>query len=384
MPFEKVAEHTREGQPHRSAGPASAPPHTTLPHPARPALLAPVAVAVALAATPARAADPPRTSSLAWVRAPGAETCAGPRELAQAVDRLLDRPVLVSPAHADVLLEGTIEPLSAGPGYRARLLLSDPGGAVLGTRELETRSTDCHALDEQLALVLAFLIDPHAALTRTPPVPTASPAQPPLPPPPQVRPAPLAVPCPPPPPPAPAPAPAPARPWRTSLDVGGAVTAGLLPDAGLGLSLRAELTPPWLFPIEIGGTVWATARAGTPARGADLSLSWGALAACPLTWEHGRTRVRGCAGGLVGALRVAGSGFRVSSTREEPVVAFSLGGRVTWRLAGPLQVGVGIALLAPLERARVFHLDAAGAERELFRAEPVAGVLDAAIGLGFP
>lgn len=349
-----------------------------------PALL--LATGLALTAAPAAAGETPRSSSLTWFRQAGAETCAGPRELAQAVDRQLGGAVLVSAAQADVLIDGKIEPIRSGQGFRAHLTLTDPGGVVLGTRDLESPSRDCHALDEQLALVIALLIDPDAALgpTSTSPSapssssPIAAPiAPPPSSPPPRLRPAPPVTPAIPPP-------PAPSPPWRQSIGLGAVVAAGLLPGVGAGLSLRAEVTPPWFVPIELGGVVWGSARAESAGRGADLSLSWGVLSLCPLTWEGALTRLRGCAGAAVGALRAQGFGFASSSTREDVVAELVLGARVTRRLVGPLQVGLGLALLAPLQRARVFSVDASGTEHDIFLAAAVAGMLDGEIGLAFP
>jgi hypothetical protein len=336
-------------------------------------------IAAAVGGTPAAwAGEPQRSSSLGWVRLPGAEACIGARDLAQAVEQRLARPVFVSPAQADVLIEGRIEPAPPGPspgpaGFRAHLTLSDASGAVLGTRDLEAPDVACRALDEQLALVVALLIDPDALAVK------------PAPPPPVVveR---VFVPVPVTPPP-------PARePWRDSLSVGPAFSLGLLPRAGFGLSLRGEITPPSLFPFEIGGAVWLDGRAepagavSPSAKGAVLSLAYGLIGACPLSWRQGGTHLRACAELEIGAIRSVGYGFTSGSGlgQEQPIVQASLAGRVSRRLVGPLEIGLGLALAVPLHRVRFFYTDAANAEQELFRTGAVAGLVDAGLGVSFP
>jgi len=355
-----------------------------------PRSLARLALAAALGsgAAPAAAEAPPRSSSLGWVRLPGAEACVGTRELALAVEQRLGRSAFVPPAQAEVFLDGHVAP--AGPGFRARLTLSDAHGVVLGTRELEALEGGCRALDEPLALVIALLIEPDAILAARRPA---------APPPHRGVEAPC-VPAPPPPLPPPAEPPLddtatgprplpPAEPWRESLSLGGAVAAGLLPRAGVALSLRGEIVPPSFFPIEIGGAVWldATASAASgPSRGATLSLSYAMLGLCPLAWSAGGTSVRACAELEVGAIRSVGFGFAggTGAGQEQPVGQVGVTGRVSRRLVGPLEIGIGLGLVVPFDRARFFYVDAAGNPQELFRMAAVAAVVDGAIGVAFP
>ncbi len=80
---------------------------------------------------PAAAADKPapRTSSLSWIRLPGADACVSTQDLARDVEARLRRPVFVSPAQADVSVEGHIEPRAPGPGWKATIALRDAKGA---------------------------------------------------------------------------------------------------------------------------------------------------------------------------------------------------------------------------------------------------------------
>lgn len=351
-----------------------------------------LALAGALAGGDARAADAPRVASLGWVRLPGAESCVGPPELASMVERRLGRAVFVSAAQAGLHVEAHVAPMTPAlpprdartfdlppladtAGFRAHISISDAGGALLGTRELEAPRAGCRALDEQLALVIALLIDPDAALAPRAPSPKPrapkrviverilAPDSTPLPP--------------------------PAKPWKADLAVGASVSAGLVPKAGIALSLRGEIVPPSFVPIEIGADLTRDAAAfapGSATKGATLSLAYGTIGVCPLVWEHGATRVRGCLDLGAGSIRSVGSGFSGvnGAGQEQPVIHGAAAGRVSHRLVGPLELGVGLGLLVPFRRARFFYVDAAGDQQELYRMAPVAGLIDATVGLSFP
>src|SRR5579871_2651613 len=150
--------------------------------PHRPLALAALA-AVALGVGQAEAEAPP--SSLGWVRLPGAESCIATRDLARDVEQRLGKAVFVSPAQAEVIVEGRIEAVTGGEAaFRARLTLTNAQGAVLGTRDLDVPAgSTCRSIDDQLSLVIALLIDPDAILAprgapSPPPVPPVPPAQP--------------------------------------------------------------------------------------------------------------------------------------------------------------------------------------------------------------
>jgi hypothetical protein len=317
-------------------------------------------------------AEPPRTSSLAWARLPGADACVSAPELARAVEKQLGRAVFVSSAGAEVVVDGRIEPSTGAPGFRAHLALLDARGGVLGTRDLQTGSSSCRALDDQLALVIALLIDPAALLaspSREPPSPRS--------PSPRATAPPLVVA-------RTAPPVAPRRRWRTSVALGGAVAVGLLPGARGALVLRGDVTPPGFVPIQLGGALWSTARVDSGGKGATLSLAWGTLSVCPLSLAWGTTGLRACAGAALGAVRARGYGFKLSTGAAQVVAAGVVEGRMTQRLVGPMELGLGLGLLVPFERARAFYLDASGAEQEIARTGAVAGVLDLGVGVAFP
>jgi hypothetical protein len=157
----------------------------------------------------------------------------------------------------------------------------------------------------------------------------------------------------------------------------------------VGLSLRGEIEPPSFVPIELGGIVWKDARADAatgPTRGANVSMAYGMVGLCPLVWGPGATRVRGCADLEVGAVRAVGYGFAATSGagQEQPVVQAQVAGRVTRRIVGPLELGLGLGLVVPFERARFFYVDAERNQQELFRTSPVVAVVEASVGVAFP
>jgi hypothetical protein len=192
--------------------------------------------------------------------------------------------------------------------------------------------------------------------------------------------------------PVPAPPPPAREPWREALTIGPALTLGLLPGAAFAITLRGELTPPGLFPFEIGGAAFLDAHA-TPAgapnpspKGATLSLTYGMLGLCPLAWRSGGTRLAACAEIEFGALRAVGYGFATGSgvVEDPPVVQATLAGRVARRLVGPLEIGLGLGLVVPLRPVSIYFVDAAGTREQLFRTSAVAGTVDAWLGVAFP
>ncbi len=106
---------------------------------------------------------------------------------------------------------------------------------------------------------------------------------------------------------------------------------------------------------------------------------------CLLTWGAGGARVRGCAELDVGAMRSVGYGFTARNASQGQAIAQgAVAGRVTQRIVGPLEIGVGLGIVVPFDPARFFYVDAAGNQQELFHMAAVAGVVDASVGLSFP
>jgi hypothetical protein len=338
--------------------------------------LASAFAAVVRLAPEARADEGKRTSSLAWVRLEGAESCVAGSALARRVEERLRRKVFVSASDADLSIEGSIGPL-AGAGFRAVLRVTARDGTVLGTREVETRQARCDAIDEKLSLVVSVLIDPDGAAA-------AAPAEAPAPP--------LAAPtvverdrvvivhdAPPP----------PSERWRFELTVAATGLAGLQPGIGLGVAPSVMLHPPRFWSVLVGGGLAASSStdvvrdsAGAGAS-AEASLAHGVLAVCPLDATRGRLEAAACAGALVGALRSRGVGFDTTASTSALVAGPMASGRLTFTLASPLVATFAAALVVPLAQAEVGYRSAAG-EGTLFRTSSVAGVGELGVGVQFP
>ncbi|MEM9190312.1 MAG: hypothetical protein AAGF12_14100 [Myxococcota bacterium] len=104
------------------------------------------------------------TSSLNWVRLPGAEACVGSQALGTEVEALLGRSIFVSSSSAEIAVEARIGPLpEADATFEAVLAVSAADGTILGERTLRHEGP-CPQFTETLAVVIALLIDPDAEL----------------------------------------------------------------------------------------------------------------------------------------------------------------------------------------------------------------------------
>ena len=339
-----------------------------MPNPRRPlAVLATVAL-LALARE-SRADEGKRTSSLAWVRLEGAESCIAGAALGRSVEERLRRKAFVSASDADISVEGSIGPAPKA-GFRAVLRVTARDGTVLGTRDVETRSTRCDASDEKLSLIVSVLIDPDAgAAEEAVPPPLATP--------PSVveRERVVVVHDAPPP---------PVERWRFALTVGATGLAGLQPGIGFGIGASAVLHPPHFWGVLVGGGIAASSSTGT-VRGAsaEASLADGVLALCPLEATKGRLEAAACAGALVGALRSRGIGFDTTANTSSLVAGPLVSGRLTLAIAGPLVTTLAAELVVPLAHAEVGYRTAQG-EGALFRTSSVAGIGALGVGVQFP
>jgi hypothetical protein len=322
-------------------------------------------------------AAPPRTSSLAWVRLPGAEGCIDMRQLAQAVELRLGRPAFVAPTRGDLAIEARIAPTQNADGWRATIAVVDATGQLAGVRELQIDGHECRSIDDELELVLALLIDPSAALAppmiaREPLVsmPIAIAIAPPLPPPP-------AMVCP--------PLGPPRDPWRVGVEVGPVGSIGLLPGGvGAGVQLRAHVAPPRGPSFELGGSFWLDRTVHTTHADPAFSLAYGWLAVCPVDVEVRGNALSACAAAQLGSLRVGAPALPGVFHQEELVFSLAAEARLRRRFAGPLFAGLGLGLAVPTVRDRFYFTDPAGTRHDVFQAAPIAALLDLGLGVELP
>lgn len=332
-----------------------------------------VALIVVVAAPSARAEpDARRTSTLAWVRLPGAEACIGPVELAAAVEARLGRVVFAPVSRADLAVEGRIEP--TGLGFGATLVVSDRDGRRLGARELRSKERDCRAIDRALVLVTSLLIDPEAFRDAAPP-PDAAPEAPLHPTPPPVQSSTEAFGRPPPPVPPPR-----AALWGV-LGLSGGLGFGPLPSPGLGGALTLELGMQDGLRGQLSALLAhgvAETVAGTPA---GFTLAAGAAAACFAGQPRPSLSWAACMGVELGGLLASAAALSGEQDRTGLWGAVVLGLHADlvlhreWLLHGALQAGL------PLRRDRFTYVDGAGAERVLFEPGPV--LVRLGLGLSF-
>lgn len=302
-------------------------------------------------------ADGPRerSSSLSWVRLEGAESCLGGAALARAVEERLGRPVFVSAARGELVVEGRAERTTAPAGFRAVVTLAQGDGVVLGERVVDSAGASCDELGRLVAVAIAVMIDP-----------LLPPAPPPPPPPPTrvvVRTRRVVV-------------TRPARRWGLGADGSLAAAAGLLPGAALGVQGGFLLAPPRFPPLLAEGAL-LYARTDL----VDLVQAYGGIALCPLTWNGRRLSLWGCAGVDVGGLFAAGRQPALVDA-ERLVAQAQVSLRAGLRLVGPLVLRAGLHLLVPLRHDELTTTDGTG-RVVLYAPDPVAGVVALGLGLRF-
>lgn len=326
-------------------------------------------IAAALSATAAQAEERGPTASLSWVRLDGADTCVTTQGLANGVEQALERKVFVSAADAQLSVEGHVA-RTAG-AWRARVSMRDAKGALLGTRDLESRDTSCDVLGKQLALVVSLMIDAEAPKPPPAPVLPASPPAREI----VVERETVYVPT----------APVPPRSWKLAVGASTVVGVGVMPETATALRGTVIVDPPRFWAVALSGTMWMDQSIAAERGGrADVALAYGGLALCPLATFGPRLSWRGCAGGQVGSLRTRGVGFDDAFADERLLVNATLEGAFGVRVAGPLLATAGLAFLVPLAKSELAYRTADGAQHQLFRAAPLAITGELGLALLFP
>lgn len=325
-------------------------------------------------------ADEGRTSSLSWVRLEGTEDCIGTRDLASRVEARLRRDVFVSPARADVSVEGTIERTADPPGYRAHFRMRDAQGGELGVRTIERGGEDCRALDESLTLVVSVMIDPDAATRPETEDPKKDPGAKPA----RARervitkekvvyvdnpPATGAQPKPP--------------PFLAEASASGLVALGPLPNPAIGGGIETMIEPSGFIGLEGGLRFF-------PPRGVDLpdgaSADFAMLAArgglCPHLVNDGVLWLGVCARSEVGVISARPEAFAAGEgdSAYRVYVAGGVGGLASVRLVGPFVLRGSVTGMLPVMQSSYVATGRDGSEVEIFSPWPVA--LTASLGLG--
>lgn len=317
-------------------------------------------------------------AALSLRRLPGADSCAGVKELATRVDDHLGRSVFVSPAIAELLVEAALARRAEG-GYAVSILLSDSTGATLGTRQLAVEATDCGPAIEAAALAIALMLDPDAVspASRRDFAPSPAPSRP--------------APCNEPPEPArlppvsPLPPSSPPEPprWSARLNAGPSLAVGQLPGVALGVSFGVRLLPPnERAGIDVRGTyLWPRGADVEGGAGADFRSSSGALTGWFIPWRHGPLTLGLGAGLEVAAITAVGRGFVPSRYAQSWRVAGVLELELAWQRSGAFGLFVRPAAGVALYRDRFEGTPANGARTIIF--EPTRAQASLTAGLTF-
>jgi hypothetical protein len=365
---------------------------------------------LALWASPARATELP-PPGINWVRLGGAESCISAAALAQRVEARVGRALFVAIGEAGLFVDGYVSP-DRDRGWHVTLELSEPGGKVLGRREMQFAGDDCSAIDEAVALVIAVTLYPNTSLVATgialDPSTTASLqalfGQEPVDPDPSSLPARVA-----------APEPSatseraslvaarttPARNdafepadgssapsgrsrgWSVAFAAGAAGGLGHLPRASLGLAAHVAITPPSAWPIEAGLVLFPaqterSAQASGRARFDSIAAS---LALCP--WQpEWLPELMFCAGAEVGRLHVVSDGFPEGDITADDAIANALGAsRLRARLLGPLELRAALVVAVALAQHRYTIQTGDGSTATLFRIPQLAARVELGLAL---
>lgn len=328
---------------------------------------------VALCAATAHAGEPPKPSSLSWVRLDGAESCITTQALARAVETRLGHPVFVSPSEAELSVEGSVGPVVGPVKWRATVAMRGRDGAMLGTRSIESAEAECGTLDDKLALAIAIMIDPEGAMTKHDPPPPPPPIE-------HTIYVPVNVPVP------ALPLPLPPKPtWHIEPQAGVGMYLGFTPQIGFGIFGAANVaTPISHVGFRVAGHFVVPNGIAVDAGRAEAWVAQGSAAYCPLFGEAGRMSGYLCFGGSAGLFHASGEGMPATRSGSLPLLGAVLDWAASVRLVGPLTLGVTASLGVGILRGRIAYTAPAGGETEVYATGLLTFSSGAFVGLRFP
>jgi hypothetical protein len=339
----------------------------------------------------------PKSFSLNWVRDPDAEGCITSGALARVIESMFG-PVFVAPSEAAFAIEGRIWPLEHEGGFRARISVTDRGGARLGVRELSNAAPSCRSFDAAIALVIAMSIDPELGVEQLPPelldslsveadpgaallaelrsgaVKESVPARQPLA-------AGVELP-------APVAAPQPraageSRPPEATelsaqLEAGYAAGLAVLPQLSSGplVGVALSVSPRWSFALR--GVLWLPndallAEPNPRELAVPISMVLTSLSAC-FSGIRSSALVWDACGGVANGVRWSdASALQTPSDVTTVDVGPMLSSQVRLRVLDPFELRASIAAYAPLQRQGFTYRELANREQELFTPGRVQG-----------
>lgn len=257
-----------------------------------------------------------------------ADRCISAAEIEQSVQAELGRVVFAEPAGV-ATLEVRVRIVEDAPARFRAVITSGPADPQAATasnaaeRELEATG-DCRTLDEQLALVVALLVDADPVAEVPEPLPAAPEPEPPSPPVQDTSPVSSA----------PSWESAPAGPWNIAAGALGVVGFGLLPHTAVGLAIEGTAAPPAWPSLRLRAVGFLPGEAVAQA-GSWLEITWvfSGLSVCPKLASAGRFTLGGCLGADVTFLHIESHGLSGGKS------TLRVGGQASASLVASLALG---------------------------------------------
>lgn len=311
-----------------------------------------VLVALLCGAATARADGGDATVGVAWTSRDGCLDTAMVEAAVGARTRRALRPA----GEADAVISGAATARSGG-GWQVDLIVMDRRRAeVLGRRALDVASSDCAALRDHVALVMAMLAD--SSVVEPAAVAPVDDAEAP-------------------------PREVVERRWSAAIAVGGAVEAGRLPGVAPAWRASVGAVTPGGWSVELRAAAFAAASAEREAGEASLAWRIAAVIGCVPGWSGAGWRATACAGLEVGTMDADGAGFARNADARELLIDGIGAVRVERRIAGPVSVCAEAAIQVAARRPRFGYEDEAGTFRGLYRPRVVGAVGGAGVVVRF-
>ncbi|HVY38865.1 MAG TPA: hypothetical protein VHM31_13060 [Polyangia bacterium] len=284
---------------------------------------------------PGAAADPGAADSslracLEWDPGPSRE-CPSREAMQAAIADVLGRP-FVSQGTCETTARGAIR-AEAGGGWRVDIQFSGRDGESLGERSLEAPEGACAALAEPLSFVIALMVEGNqpangplhlsSIVARPGDAREASAA-------------------------------------AATVSVGGALSSGLLPRAGFGVTVGLASRAVARLPLRLETTFWFPST--QPSSPGGQFWAWqGGVGFCPSIGSAGRFELFACVDAMGGVVRGVGLGLDEVQSATRPFAAgegsVTVSVRVSRQVSAYLTAGVAV----PWLRSRFVYEDAVGA-----------------------
>ena len=310
------------------------------------------------------AASERASAFLEWKKSAQAAECLDRDRFATVVETALRRKVFIEATRADLVISVSLEHL-APERWSAAIDLEDPGGKMLGHRELSMQAPQCSAIDQSLALVVSLMVDvsrenlhslaPVDAVAQKGEKDDSLQARDKV----------------------------PSTHWLPMLYLLGSARAGQLSGLGRGITMGGELGSPHGWSAAMSVTAWAPAQTSIEDTGAKYRLTTADTNLCAVTRTAWRMDLSGCVGQQIGWLNSRAFGFDMNRQQSALLYDLTLRTRMTWWATSVIGLHLGLGVAFPLVQNE-FYGTRADASTVRLLSRPVAVPLaDFGLGLRF-